>query len=178
MLTRPPGNARQPIPGNTNRHLRMSPQSAALRSTAKSPVEVGTVLGMQNPGISGREEVEFAGWSQSQRYAQLGNSPEWRVLFPPTPGTRRVAPDSLRGVLRNDPQGSRGRTVVRPDRPHFFFSFSNEGRGSSPCLKAGVSAAKNLMIESQSEPTRRAKTGLDHRSPARVPSPPQGAARS
>src|SRR5271157_1829159 len=146
MLTRPPGNARQPIPGNTNRHLRMSPQSAALRSTAKSPVEVGTVLWMQNPGISGREEVGFAGRSQSQRYAQLGNSPEWRGMFPPT----LDSPDSLRGVSRIDPQGSRGRTVVRPDRPHSFFSFSNGGRRSSRAplvvgLKAGVSAAKNLM---------------------------------
>ncbi len=103
------------------------------------------MLWMQNPGISGREEVGFAGWSQSQRYAQLGNSPEWRFILPPTPGTRRIAPDSLRGGLRIDPCGSRGRNVGRLCRPHSFLSFTSGGRGSSRSLKGRVSAAKNLM---------------------------------
>ncbi len=167
MLTRPPGGPtqdvgrhRQPIPGNTNRHLRMSPQFAALRSTAKSPVEVGTVLWMQNPRITpSGARVERRSDSpgtplrgpESWRYAQLGNSPEWRGFFPPT----LDSPDSLRGVPAIDPQGSRGRNVGRLCRPHSFFSFSNGGRRSSPCLKAGVSAAKKLMTPAAGRGWRR-----------------------
>ena len=99
------------------------------------------MLWMQSPGISGREEVGFAGWSQSQRYAQLGNSPEWRFILPPTLNS----PDWLRGGLRIDPCGSRGRNVGRLCRPHSFFSFTGGGRGSPRSLKGRVSAAKNLM---------------------------------
>ncbi len=138
----------------------------------------GRCFGCKTPGYLVERRSDSPGTPlrgpESWRYAQLGNSPEWRGFFPPT----LDSPDSLRGVPAIDPQGSRGRNVGRLCRPHSFFSFSNGGRRSSPCLKAGVSAAKKLMIESQSEPTRRAKTELDHRSPARVPSPPQGAARS
>ena len=122
MLTRPPGNARQPIPGNTNRHLRMSPQSAALRSTAKSPVEVGTVLWMQNPRISGREEVGFARHSPSgarvmairttRKFARVAG------FFPASPG--------LTGLVARCAR-DRSARVAGPERretvPASFFLF-------------------------------------------------------
>jgi len=54
-----------------HRHLRMSPQFAALRPTAKQSCEEGTVLWEQNPRISGREEVGIAGRSQDGEDASL-----------------------------------------------------------------------------------------------------------
>src|SRR5271157_3365129 len=61
------------------------------------------------------------------------------------------SPDSLRGGLRIDPCGSRGRNVGRLCRPHFFFSFTSGGRGSSRSLKGRVSAAMNQMSPSDAD---------------------------
>src|SRR5208283_3639086 len=127
MLTRPPGNARQPIPGNTNRHLRMSPQFAALRSTAKSPVEVGTVLWMQNPGISGREEVGFARHSPSgARVAAIRTTRKFArvaVVFTANPG--------LTGLVARWAQ-DRSLRITGPERretvPASFFLFFHQRR--------------------------------------------------
>ncbi len=142
MLTRPPGGPtqdvgrhRQPIPGNTNRHLRMSPGHpkgrAALRSTAKSPVEVGTVLWMQNPGISGREEVGFARHSPSgARVAAIRTTRKFArvaVVFTANPGH----PKGRTALVARWAQ-DRSLRITGPERretvPASFFLFFHQRR--------------------------------------------------